>query len=126
MRITLPIAVLLLAAANLPAQLQPPPPENPAHDITQVDVAPLGGAIAIPLPEHDRKRLKKYDISELAGCRQAVGSQRIDGRLPKPLIDYSVTSATVFQRLSIFEGGLVVIESRGAGGTIRKKVILPP
>ena len=43
----------------------------------------------------------------------------------KPLVDYSVTTADIYQRLSIFEGGLVVVEVRGAGGTIRKKVIIP-
>jgi hypothetical protein len=36
-----------------------------------------------------------------------------------------VTTASLYQRLSIFEGGLVVMESRGTGGTIRKKVIIP-
>jgi hypothetical protein len=117
-------AVLLLAASALAAQQQAPPPP-PTHDITQVEAAPLGGAIAIPLPERERKKLAKYDIPELAGSRQAVGSQRIDGRLPKPLVDYSVTSASLYQRLSIFEGGLVVVEGRGAGGTIRKKVLIP-
>ena len=96
----LPIfAILLLAAAPLAAQSQPPqtlpevrglepaPPPPPTHDITQVDPAPLGGAIAIPLTERDRKKLKKYEIPELADCRQAIGSQLIDGRLPKPLVD---------------------------------------
>jgi hypothetical protein len=78
-----------------------------------------------PLTERDRKKLKKYEIPELADCRQAIGSQRIDGRLPKPLVDYSMRTSAVYQRLSIFEGGLVVVESRGAGGPIRKKVIIP-
>jgi len=117
------LAVLLLAAAQQTPQ--PAPPPNPTHDISQVDEAPLGGAIAIPLPERERKKLAKYDIPELAGSRQAVGPQRIDGRLPKPLLDYSAMTSDVYQRLSIFEGGLVVVEVRGAGGTIRKKVILP-
>jgi hypothetical protein len=118
------LAVLLLAAAQSQAP-QPAPPPNPTHDISQVDEAPLGGAIAIPLPERERKKLKKYDIPELVGSRQAVGPQRIDGRLPKPLVDYSATTSDVYQRLSIFEGGLVVVEVRGTGGTIRKKVIIP-
>lgn len=95
------------------------------HDITKVDPAPLGGAIATPLPQSEQRRLKKYDIPELAGARQALGSQLIDGRLPKPLLDYYAHSGTVEQRLSIFEGGLVVIRMNGAGGPIRKRVILP-
>jgi len=92
------LAVLLLATAQSQSPLPAPPP-TPTHDITQVDTAPLGGAIAIPLPERERKKLAKYDIPELAGARQAIGSQRIDGRLPKPLVDYSVTGADIYQRL---------------------------
>jgi hypothetical protein len=120
----LPLAVLVLAAAQSQSPLPAPPP-TPMHDITQVDAAPLGGAIAVPLPERERKKLAKYDIPELAGSRQAIGPQRIDGRLPRPLVDYSATTADIYQRLSIFEGGLVVVEVRGAGGTIRKKLIIP-
>src|SRR5258706_2537758 len=131
------VAIILLAAAPLAAQSQPPqtlpevggleqaPPPPPTHDITQVDPAPLGGAIAIPLTERDRKKLKKYEIPELADCRQAIGSQRIDGRLPKPLVDYSMSTSAVYQRLSIFERGLEVVESRRVRGTIRKHVIIP-
>ena len=100
------LAVLLLATAQSQSPLPAPPP-TPTHDITQVDAAPLGGAIAIPLPERERKKLAKYDIPELAGARQAIGPQRIDGRLPKPLVDYSATTADIYQRLSIFEGGLI-------------------
>lgn len=131
--------LMILVAVSAAAQSQPPPPQtqpevrgleesppqNATHDITMVDPAPLGGAIAIPLPERERKKLSKYDIPELVGSRQAVGPQRIDGRLPRPLVDYSVTSTAVYQRLSIFEGGLVVVEVRGIGGTIRKKVVIP-
>jgi hypothetical protein len=120
----LPLAVFVLAAAQSQTP-QPAPSPNPTHDISQVDEAPLGGAIAIPLPERERKKLAKYDIPELAGGRQAVGPQRIDGHLRRPLVDYSATTADVYQRISIFEGGLVVVEMRGAGGTIRKKVIIP-
>src|SRR3954470_2952637 len=119
-----PLAALLLATAQSQSPLPAPPP-TPTHDISQVDAAPLGGAIAVPLPERERKKLAKYDIPELAGSRQAIGSQRIDGRLPKPLVDYSAMSADIYQRLSIFEGGLVVVEVRGAGGTIRKKLLIP-
>jgi len=119
----LTFAVLFLAAQSQTPQ--PAPPPNPTHDISQVDAAPLGGAIAIPLPERERKKLAKYDIPELVGSRQAVGPQLIDGRLRRPLVDYSVTTTDVYQRLSIFEGGLVVVEVRGSGGVIRKKLIIP-
>jgi hypothetical protein len=130
------LTFFLIPTSFLLAQSQPPqtpevkvleeaPPPSPMHDISQVDAAPLGGSIAIPLPERERKKLSKYDIPELVGTRQAIGTQRIDGRLPKPLIDYSITTTSVYQRLSIFEGGLVVVEVRGTGGTIRKKVVIP-
>jgi len=114
----------MIATASV-AQEQPSPTPPPGHDITQVDTAPLGGAIAVPLPEEESKRLRKYDIPELTGSHQAIGSQLIDGRLPRPLLDYSVESGKIVQRLSIFEGGLVVVSMHGAGGVIRKKLILP-
>ncbi len=112
----------------LPALAQNPPPEPPPtpHDISKVDPAPLGGAIATPLPESEARQLRKYDIEELAGSRQAIGSQLIDGRLPLPLLDYHVRSSAIDQRLSFFEGGLVVVRMSGAGGTIQKRVIIPP
>ena len=117
-------AVLLLIAATTFAQEQPSPAPT-GHDISQVDTAPLGGAIAIPIPEEESKRLRKYDIPELVGARQAIGPQLIDGRLPHPLLDYAVHNGRIVQRLSLFEGGLAVLNMTGAGGTIRKKLILP-
>ncbi len=126
---------LLAFQLSVPARAQQaPPPQQPSstppqtdtgHDISQVDTAPLGGAIAVPLPEKQRRRLKKYDIPELVGARQALGSQTINGELPRPLIDYLVSDAGVDQRLSIFEGGLVVMSMSGAGASMFKKMILP-
>ncbi len=121
------LAALLFLA--LPALAQnPPPPEQPPppHDISKVDPAPLGGAIATPLPESQARKLRKYNIEELAGSRQAIGSQVVDGRLPLPLLDYRVRSSAIDQRISFFEGGLVVVRMSGAGGTIQKRVIIPP
>lgn len=119
------ISQLLLAALPLVAQQQQPPPPPPAHDISMVDSAPLGGAISVPLSEAQKKQLKKYEIPELVGSRQALGSQLINGELPRPIVDYVIRDATIEQRLSIFQGGLVVINLRGAGGPIRKRVIIP-
>jgi hypothetical protein len=113
------------APAETPQQPQQRPPAPPTHDISQVDPAPLGGVIAVPLPESERKRLKRYDIPELVGAQQALGSQLIDGELPRPLADYVVTNAGVIQRLSIFEHGLTVVHMQGTGGTMLKKLILP-
>jgi len=95
------------------------------HDISKVDPASPSSAIATPLPENQRRMLKKYDIPDLAGARQALGSQLIDGRLPRPLIDFLTRDGGVEQRVSIFEGGLVVINMTGAA-TIFKRVIIPP
>src|SRR3954469_9512981 len=92
------LAALLLATTQSQSPLPAPPP-TPTHDITQVDAAPLGGAIAIPLPEREGKKLDKYDIPGLAGRRQAVGPTRIDGRLPHPFGEYSVTTADLYHRL---------------------------
>lgn len=125
----LTLATLLLVSSPLLAQSQPPlqaKPEEPTHDISMVETSPLGGAIAVPLPERYRKRLQRYEIPELVGSRQALGSQLIDGRLPRPLLDYSASEGPLQQRLSLFEGGLVVIDVRNAGvGGIHKKVLIP-
>jgi hypothetical protein len=109
--------LILLLACALPALGQ--------HDISKVDPAPPDAAIATPLPEPQRRKLRKYDIPDLAGAQQALGSQLIEGRLPKPLIDFSMREGTVDQRISIFEGGLVVVNMSGASN-IRKRVIIPP
>ena len=98
----------------------------PGHDISKVDPAPLGGSIATPIPEEEQRRMRRYEIPELVGARQALGSQLIDGRLPKPLLDLVVDDGKVGQRISFFEGGLVVVRMGGVGGTIRKRVLLPP
>jgi hypothetical protein len=103
----------------------PAPAATKSHGIEDVDPAPLGGSIAVPLPQQRQRMLKKYDMPELAGARQAIGSQLINGELPRPLADYIVREDRIEQRLSLFEGGLTVINMSGGGGTIRKKVIIP-
>ena len=110
-RFPVPLRVLLVA---LPALAQ--------HDITQVEPAPASGAVATPIPTN--RGMRKYDIPDLAGARQALGSQLIDGRLRKPLVDYISAEGEVEQRVSIFEGGLVVVNMTGAA-TIRKKLLIP-
>ncbi|HUP44054.1 MAG TPA: hypothetical protein VM779_00935 [Thermoanaerobaculia bacterium] len=117
--------ILILTAASSLAQAPPPPEPIPPHDITGVDIVPESGAIATPLPEREKRRLKKYEIPELTGARQAIGPQLIEGRLPRPILDYGVRTADVDQRISFFEGGLVVVRMTGAGGTIHKRILLP-
>ena len=125
-RITLATLIPLIAISLLAQSAPQPPPEpQPTHDITKVDPAPLGGAIAVPLPERERRKLKKYEIPELEGARQAIGSQLINGRLPRPLLDYVIRNGNVRQRISFFEGALVVVRMDGAGATLQKRVIIP-
>jgi hypothetical protein len=94
------------------------------HDISKVDPAPENSAIATPMPNVRQRQMKKYEIPELAGAVQALGSQLIDGRLPKPLVDFRITEGGLTQRVSLFEGGLVVVDMTGSV-TMRKRVILP-
>jgi hypothetical protein len=107
------VAVVLLSA--FPALAQ--------HDISKVEPAPRDGAIATSIPNDPSMR--KYDIPDLAGAEQAIGSQLLDGRLRKPLVDFITIDGKVAQRISIFEGGLVFVKMTGAA-TIRKKVVIPP
>lgn len=108
-------AAIVLVVIAFPALAQ--------HDISKVAPAPPDAAISTPMP--DGRRMKKYDVPDLAGAKQALGSQLIDGRLPKPLIDYYSREGSIEQRVSIFEGGLVVLNMTGAA-TIRKRLIIPP
>ena len=109
-----PTVPVLLVALALPLAAQ--------HDISQVEPAPPGSAISTPTPT--MRQWKKYDVPDLAGAQQAIGSQLLDGRLRKPLIDFVTREGSVEQRISIFEGGLVVLNMSGAA-TMRKKLIIP-
>lgn len=124
-----PIAAVVLTALPLLAQTQSQTQtqtQAPPHDITQVDpIVPGTAAGATPLPEKQRRLFRKYDLPELAGATQALGSQIIDGHLPKPLVDFISKDGGIEQRISIFEKGLVVVRMTGAS-TIYKKLILPP
>lgn len=92
------------------------------HDITQVEPVGPDAAVATPIPQ--KRGYKKYDVPDLAGARQAVGSQLIDGRLRKPLVDFLTSEGQLEQRISIFEAGLVIVNMTGAT-TIRKKLLIP-
>ena len=95
------------------------------HDISKVEPVAPDAMIATPIPEKQQKKLRKYDMPELSGAKQALGTQLIDGRLPKPIADYLVIEGSIEQRVSIFEGGLVVVKMTGAA-SLQKKVIIPP
>ncbi|HYI10850.1 MAG TPA: hypothetical protein VEK57_17450 [Thermoanaerobaculia bacterium] len=108
------LAAVLLSSA-LPALAQ--------HDITSVEPATPGSVAATPIPT--RRGMKKYDIPDLDGAQQALGSQLLDGRLRRPLMDFFNSEREIRERISIFEGGLVVVQMTGPA-TIRKKLLLPP
>lgn len=109
-------SIVLAALLAFPAFAQ--------HDITQVDPVAPDTAIATPVPEKQLRKLKTYEMPELTGAKQALGPQLLDGQLRKPMIDFMTTEGAVEQRISIFEGGLVVVKMTGAAG-IRKKVLIP-
>jgi hypothetical protein len=117
--------VVLLIAIPALAQAPPPPEPAPPHDITGVDTTAVDGAMATPLPERQQRQLRKYEIPELSGAKQAIGSQLIDGKLPRPVLDYAVRTSAVDQRISFFDGGLVVVRLTGAGGSIHKRILIP-
>ena len=110
-----PLAALVITACAFPALAQ--------HDISGVAPAQPDAVISTPIPT--TRGWKKYDIPDLAGAQQAVGSQLLDGRLRKPLIDFISSEGSVEQRISIFEGGLVVLNMTGAA-SMKKKVLIPP
>lgn len=95
------------------------------HDITQVEPVASDAAISTPIPGPQARKYRKYEMPELAGAKQALGSQLIDGRLPRPLADYIIEEDVIVQRVSLFEGGLVVVKMTGAA-SIQKKLIIPP
>ena len=85
----------------------------------------LGNAISIPTPDEHRLDTRNYNTSELNGAAPAIGSQLIEGRLPKPILDYVSRSSSSMQRISFFEGGLVVVHVEAGGARLRKRVRLP-
>jgi hypothetical protein len=63
--------------------------------------------------------------AKLSGVSLALGPQRIDGNLRRPLVDYSVKNGARLERVSFFEGGLIVVHLTEPGGVIQKKLLLP-
>jgi len=111
---------LLLA---LPAAAQQSEPQ----DAPELIGAPApGSALSLPVPNSRQMDMSRYDIPELAGAQAAHGSHLVEGRLPRPVADYSALVGKVQQRISIFENGIVAVSMKGAGGTIRKRIRIPP
>lgn len=85
-----------------------------------------GSALSLPMPTSRQGDLRRYEIPELAGAEVAHGSNLIEGRLPYPIADYSAMVGKISQRISIFENGIIAVSMKGAGGTIRKRIRIPP
>jgi hypothetical protein len=122
------VRVRLLAAVVFASSILNPQSSIRAqepHDISQVDAINPGAIIAIPLPPKSQRQMKKYESPELVGARQALGPQLIDGQLPRPLLDFVTKSGLIEERLSMFDGGLIVVAMSGAGGTMHKKLLIP-
>lgn len=111
--------VWLLLALPAAAQQSESVPERPG--------APTpGSALSLPMPTSRQADLSRYEIPELAGAEVVRGSHLVDGRLPYPLADYSATVGKLTQRISIFENGIIAVSMKGAGGSIRKRIRIPP
>lgn len=110
-----PLVVLLGNPSLIPAQSSAEP-HSPSP----------GAAIATQRPDEREFDPKEYDIPELNGVEVARGSFLVNGKLPRALADYTAEVSGIKQHISIFENGIVSINMEGAGGTIRKKVLLPP
>ncbi len=121
------LLALSLPISTLLAQQSPPDPQpaDQPRDISTVDPAPLGGAIAVDIPEESNIDQSQFEIPELSGARQAIGSQLVDGELPRPLADYSVRLPELTQRITLFRNGLVAIRISARDGVLAKKIILP-
>lgn len=109
------IVAAATASATTPTSAQPAPVPTE-----------LGTAISIPTPDEHKLDKRNYNTAELNGAAPALGSQLIDGRLPRPLLDYGSKSAGSLQRISFFEGGLVVVHVEAGGARLRKRVRFPP
>jgi hypothetical protein len=113
------------ARLALIALLAVPAAAQQTHDLSGVDAVNPDSIIAIPLPPKSQRQMKKYETPELVGARQALGSQLVDGDLPHPMLDYVTKSGLIEERLSMFEGGLIVVSMNGVGGNMHKKLLIP-
>ena len=96
---TLGILIVTVSCASaLYAQSDPSQLDPSNHD--------LGGSIAVPIDPAGFDP-KKYEIPELAGSLPGTGSHLNEGALPRVLADYELITATLRQRITLFDGGLV-------------------
>lgn len=63
-----------------------------------------------------------FDIPELYGSRPFVSGSA--EKLPAVLAEYAVSSGAVYERISIFDNGVVTIHVTGRGRDMRKQIIV--
>lgn len=97
----------------------------PLFAAAQSDSPPPGSVISLPNPDLPAIQLERYEIPELAGAKPVTGSFLIDGRLPRPLIDYGAKAPGIIQSVTIFEQGLIAVRIDSGTARIRKRLILP-
>jgi len=118
------IPMASLAATTL-ALVAIAPPLSAQVDEEYIPPPELGAAINIPKPNEGEIDEQSYTSPELTDTRPANGSQLIDGRLPRPQLDYSIVTPKSLQRLSFFEQGLVVLHMKAGDANLRKRMLLP-
>jgi hypothetical protein len=111
------VVALVLVTTAVPVQAQVDEDYSPPSE--------LGVSISIPRPNEGDVDNSRYTSPELPDTTPAVGSQLVDGRLPRPRLDYAIVTPKALQRVSIFEKGLVVLHFRAGNATLRKRMILP-
>lgn len=72
------------------------------------------------------KDSQDQDVPELAGAERVEGIPLVDGKLPKPFVDYCLTVRDSTEKLSLFQSGLVVVSTTSGKTTVRKSVLIPP
>lgn len=81
---------------------------------------------AVLLAQSPPKDSRDQEPSELAGAEHVEGVPLVDGKLPEPFVDYSVTVRDSAEKLSLFQNGLVVVSTTSGKTTVRKSVMIPP
>ena len=69
---------------------------------------------------------KGSNVPELAGAIRVEGPTLVDGKLPRPFIDYSIDLTSVRRTMTLFFSGLLVVSTTHHDNTFTKKILIPP
>ena len=115
---TMTVAVLTAATASSQSRHGDTPRRKAPAD----NIAPT---LTVTTPESEQARLRKYDTPALSGAWPATGSQALGGELPRPVADFLVQSGPSLERLSLFSGGLLVVQYSSPDRRFRKLILSP-